>query len=138
MNSQKLITGGIVGGIALFLLGWVFFGILLKDFFADNGSPASANMVWWALALGNLLLGFLLAYVLSKANIRSAGTGAATGLVVGLLMSAGFNLIRYAVSVEIIAKKVIAADVAAITVMWTIAGAIVGWVLGSGKRVAVV
>lgn len=135
MNSQKLAVGGIAGGITFFLLGWVFFGMLLKDFFADNGSPSSTDMVWWALILGNLLLGFLLAYILGKANVVTAGGGAGTGFVVGLLMSIGVNLIMYATTTHPVARKALAADAATLTVMWTIAGAVVGWIY-SRKKVA--
>lgn len=135
MNSQKFFLGGIAGGVVFFLLGWVSFGMLLKDFFASNGrpGPADGQMVWWALALGNLLLGFLLAYILGKANIVTAGGGAATGFVIGLLMSVGINLIMYATATTPIPRRVYAVDAATLTVMWTIAGAIVGWVRGMGS-----
>jgi len=37
MNSQKFLVGGIVAGILFFLLGYVFYGLLLKSFFDENG-----------------------------------------------------------------------------------------------------
>jgi hypothetical protein len=33
MNVKNFIIGGIVGGIVNFLLGWIIYGMLLKDFF---------------------------------------------------------------------------------------------------------
>jgi len=135
MNSQKLILGGIVGGVVFFLLGWLLFGTLFKDFFTENGGTAMKDPpVFWALILGNLFLGFLLAYILGRANVGSAGGGAGTGFVVGLLMSAGVNLIMYATSATPMETKVIGAHVACIVVMWTITGAVVGWVLGMRKK----
>lgn len=132
MNSQKFFVGGIVGGIVYFLLGWVFFGILFKDTF-----PQPTNMIWWALVLGNLLLGFLLAYILGKAGASTPGRGAGVGFVVGLLMSVGVTLIDYATSNAPMSNKAMAENVASLTIMWTIAGAIVGWVKGMSKKTVV-
>jgi len=129
MNSQKFIVGGIVGGIVLFLLSWVFFGMLFKDTF-----PQPTNMIWWALILGNLILGFLISYILGKANASSAGSGAGIGFTVGLLMSVGVTLIDYATSNSPMSNKAMGANVCSLTVMWTIAAAVVGWVRGMSKK----
>ena len=139
MNSQKFLLGGIVGGIVYFLLGYLCYGLLLKDFFEKNGGPATNmdNMVWWALVVGNLFSGFLLAYILSKAGVSSAGSGASIGFVVGLLMGLAFDLIMYGVT-KTPALKAVAADVAVSAVMSAIAGALVGAVLGSGKKTVAV
>jgi hypothetical protein len=137
MNSQKFVVGGVVGGIAYFLLGWVIYGMLLKNFMASNTAPglmrADSDLIWWALAVGNLALGFLLAYVIGKGS-ASAGSGAGTGFVLGLLVTLGFDLIMYATSTTATSLKVIAADVAASTVMSSIVGAIVGAVMGMSKK----
>jgi hypothetical protein len=140
MNSQKFIVGGIVGGIVYFILGWLIFGMLLKDFMASNASSgtmrADADIVWWALIVGNLCLGFLLAYVIGKSG-ASAGKGAAVGFVLGLLVSLGYDLIMYATSTVMTSLKGVAADVAATVVMSTITGAVVGYVLGMSKKTVV-
>ena len=97
MNSQKFIVGGVVGGIVNFILGWLVYGMLLKDFMASNASSgimrADSDMIWWALIVGNLCVGFLLAYVIGKGGAASAAKGAAVGFVVGLLVSLGYDLI---------------------------------------------
>ena len=93
MNSQKFVAGGIVGAIVYFVLGYVFYGMLLKSFFDNNGMAVNMDaMVWWAMIVSNLAAGFLFAYVLSKANVSTAGGGAAVGFIVGLLMSLSFDL----------------------------------------------
>src|SRR5262249_40924524 len=138
MNSQKFIVAGIAGGIVNFLLGWLIYGMLLKDFMASNMTAgvmrADSDMIWWALIVGNLSMGFLLAYVIGKSSSVSAGQGAGVGFVVGLLVCLGYDLIMYATSTIMTSLKGVAADVAATAVMSAIAGAVVGWVLGMSKK----
>jgi hypothetical protein len=51
MNLQKIAIASIAGVIVKFFPGFLFVGILLKDFFSENGGPAGNpdTMVWWAL-----------------------------------------------------------------------------------------
>jgi hypothetical protein len=138
MNSQKFIVGGIVGGIVYLILGWLIYGMLLKDFMASNASSGTmrpdSDIVWWALIVGNLCMGFLLAYVVGKGSAASAAKGAAVGFVLGLLVSLGYDLIMYATSTVMTSLKGLAADVAVSAVMSAITGAVVGWVLGMSKK----
>lgn len=138
MNSQKFIIGGIVGGIAFFLLGWVIYGMLLKDFMSSNVASgtmrADSDMIWWALVVGNLAMGFLLAYVIGKGGAISAGKGAGTGFVLGLLISLSYDLTTYATSTTLTSLKAVAADVAVMAVMGAIGGAVVGLVMGMSKK----
>ena len=134
MNLQKTIVGGIVAGILYFLLGYVFYGLLLKDFFATNGMAVDMDaMVWWALIVGNLAGGLLLAYILGKAGASTAAAGAGIGFVVGLLMSLSWDLIMYATG-HGMSTTGIAADVAVSAVMSAIVGAVVAAVMGMGKK----
>jgi hypothetical protein len=137
MNSQKFIVGGIVGGIVFFLLGWLIYGMLLKDFMANNLSTsmrADADTIWWALILGQIAGGFLLAYVIGKAGATSAGAGAGVGFIVGLLVCLSYDLTMYGVSTTIVSLKGLAADVAVSAVMGAIVGGVVGWVMGMSKK----
>jgi hypothetical protein len=138
MNAQKFLLGGIVGGIIYFLLGYVFYGLLLKKFFDENGMVADMDkFVWWAMIAGNLAGGFLLAYILGKAKTSTVGAGAGTGFIVGLLMSLSFDLIMYGIGHGMTTKG-IAADVAVSAVITAIAGAVIGGVLGMGKKAVAV
>ncbi len=139
MNSQKFVVGGLAGGIVYFLLGWLIYGMLLKDFMTNNmwaaGSMrADADTIWWALIVGQLAGGFFLAYVLGKANANSAGSGAGIGFILGLLVCLSFDLTMYGVSTTVTSLKGLAADVAASAVISAVAGAVVGWVLGMSKK----
>jgi hypothetical protein len=136
MNSQKFLVGGIVGGIVFFLLGYVFYGLLLKDFFATNGMAANMDtMIWWAMIVGNLVSGFLIAYILGKANVSSPLAGAGVGFVVGLLMSASFDLINYGIGHGMTLKGVFA-DIFVGAVIAAITGAVIGSLMRSKKAIA--
>ncbi|MDB5224158.1 MAG: hypothetical protein JWN83_2825 [Chitinophagaceae bacterium] len=139
MNTKNFLIGGIVGGVVFFLLGWLFYGNLFAGYFKDH--PGSATNVertmeqfqWWALILGNLLAGFLLAYVFSKSGVASLSSGLVTGLVLGLLFSASIDLIMYATT-NTMSKHIVAADIGITTVMWGITGAVVGAILSAMNK----
>ncbi len=135
MNTKKFLIGGIVGGIVYFLLGYLFYGNLLSDFFMKNAGSATGvsramdQFVWWALALGNVLGGCLLSYVFVKSNVNSVASGLATGAVVGVFTSGSYDLIMYATS-NLMTTRGVLGDIGTFTVMSAITGAVVGWVCG--------
>ena len=142
MKTNKFLVGGIIGGIANFLLGWLVWGTLLMSFMKDHTTEAGkavmradADMIWWALIAANLVLGFLLAFILGKAGAKSAGAGAGIGAVVGLLMSGAFDLFNYAF-MNLSDTTGMAVDVLASMVVSAIVGAIIGWVNGMGSKAA--
>lgn len=141
MNTNKFVIGGIIGGVAYFILGWLIYGMLLMSFMLEHSNNSSgvfrseADMIWWAMIAGNLAMGFLLSYILNKANVNSVSAGATTGAMVGLLFSAAIDLIIYA-QVNLWDTTAMAVDVAASTVMSAIVGAVIGWYLGMGKKTA--
>jgi hypothetical protein len=133
MNT-KILVGGIVGGIVYFLLGWLFYGTLCTDFFRNNMGSATGvdrgpeNMIFWSLILGNLFAGLLLSYVFARiSNISSAGSGAWTGGVIGLLTAAAIDFIMYGTT-NIYTMKGVFADIAIFTVMSALAGAAIAMV----------
>lgn len=139
MDIKKLLFGGIVGGLLYFLLGWLVYGMLLMDFM-KNHPGITANIdrvepVMLYLIIGNLAMGFMLAYVFVKSNISSLAGGLVTGGIIGLLVCVGVDSVIYATT-TIASRTGIAADVAAFTVISAITGACVGLVMGMGKKTA--
>ncbi len=140
MDSKKLLIGTLVGGIALFLLGYLFYGLLLMNFFTQHShAPAGADkamsdIIWWALILGNFVTGALLTYVILKAgNASSIGKAAGIAATVGLLTTLGTDLVRYATA-NSFDHTALLADVVVFTIMTAITGGIIGAVLGMGKK----
>ncbi|MFM6926518.1 MAG: hypothetical protein ACKOU7_13510 [Ferruginibacter sp.] len=139
MDIKKLLMGGITGGVLFFLLGWLIYGILLMNFMTSHpgiaGNIARPEPDFLYLIIGNLAMGFLMAFIFIKANVNSMTTGFITAAVIGLLMGVGYDCMAYATS-TILSRTGMAADVAASTVMSALTGAIVGAVLGMGKKTA--
>ena len=78
MGTNKILISGLVSGIAVFLLGYLFYGVIFMNTMEGMTGTATGvmremdAMVWWALIVGNLIWGFLLAYIFGMwANIST-------------------------------------------------------------------
>ena len=142
MNTKNFLVGGLVGGVLYFLLGWLFYGNLMHQYFMDHPGTATnvdrmdADFVWWSLALGNLLFGFLLAYVFAKSGVATLVSGLITGGIVGLLACAAIDFTMYGTT-NIASKSMVAADIAVFTVISAIVGAVIGAVNGMMNKTTV-
>lgn len=127
--STKAFIGGLLGGLVYFLVGWLVYGILMKDAMGSMPcmrTPETMSMIW--ILVGNMFSGLLLGYLLSNmAGASSAKGGATAGLVIGLLFSAGYDCIMYGTTTMMDSPTGIAMDVVLSGVMSAIAGAVVGW-----------
>ena len=136
MKTSKLLMAGVAGGVTYFILGFLLYGLLLMDFFTRNATVnvSRENMVWWSLILGNLLLGFLLAYVFGKwANIKTFMGGLTGGAIFGILFAGGLDFTMHGTS-DMMTMTGILVDIVVNTVMIAITGGVVGLVLGMGKE----
>ena len=138
MNTGKIIISGLVGGVVIFLIGGLLYGLLLADFFTANigtatgVEKASPNVP--LLVVGNLLFGVVLAVIFGRwAGIKTPSTGATAGAVIGFLFFLANSLTLLAVwnvytPVSAIADAVVAA------VMFGAGGAVIGYMLGRGEK----
>ncbi|MEZ4899212.1 MAG: hypothetical protein R2806_20375 [Saprospiraceae bacterium] len=139
MGANKILISGLVSGIAVFLLGYLFYGVIFMN--TMEGMTGSATgvmremdaMVWWALIVGNLLWGFLLAYIFGMwAGIFTFMGGLKGGAIIGLLATGAFDLTMYATSnITTLGGSIL--DIVIFTVIMGIAGGVAGWMLGRGK-----
>lgn len=139
MNTKNFIPASIAGGLVYFFMGWLIYGMLLTDFMMNNQGSATgvmraeAEMVWWALILGNLMNGFLLSFIFTRVgNINTAAAGAKTGAWLGFFMASGFDLMMYATSNTLTLNGAFA-DIAAFTLISAIAGVVVATVVAKAK-----
>jgi hypothetical protein len=139
MNSNKFLLSGIAGAFVIFILGYLTYGMLLTDFMKNHAGTATGvsknpnEFIIWVIIIANILYGFLLAYIFSKAGISSVGNGFAAGALIGLLTSSSTDCISYATS-NLLSPSGMAADIIAFTIIAGIAGVAVAWVRGMGKK----
>ncbi len=133
--DKKFIFGGLAGGVAYFLLGWVIYGMLLKDAMAGwaGSDPISMKETpdFLHLIIGNMFIGFFLSYVFTKwAGVKSLMGGLMAGATIGLFVTAGFDFTFFATSNAFNFTGVIM-DTITGTVMFGLTGAVVGGLLGA-------
>lgn len=102
MTTQRILVGTVVGGIVLFLLGYLMFGIVFADFFRTNAGTATGvermplNLV--PIGIGQLAAAAALTLILNWAGVKGIGQGATIGGVVGLLFFLGVDLTMFGTS----------------------------------------
>lgn len=141
MNT-KVLLAALAGGVAFFLLGWLVFGILLdpyyKSMMTEQGVAAQrgqSDMILWAVALSNLVYGFLLALIYHRwASISTFQSGAIAGAIISFLITLSFDLGMYAMFTLWTGGAGLIVDPLANAVVGGIAGGVVGWALGFGGR----
>jgi uncharacterized membrane protein YbaN (DUF454 family) len=134
MKTNKILIGGVAGGVTFFFLGWLVYGILLNSYMVANLNQCAAKpmgeMTWWAMILSNLTLGLLISLVFSWSNTRGVRDGAKVAAILGLLMAASFDLSSYSMSNLFNNITALVIDVLVYTVLVTIVGVVVALVMG--------
>ena len=127
MKTKNFLGSGIAGGIANFLLGWLFYGIIFKDTFPQPDESSNTMMF---IALGSLTFGLFIAYIFTKwAQISTVTSGAKAGAVIGLFISLFYNFFGMAMNSDA-SYQMFATDLGISIVMTAITGAIIGFVNG--------
>lgn len=136
MKAKNSIIATLVGTVSLFLLGWIFYGMLLMDFNMKNAGSATgvmreeSEMVWWALILGNVVQAYFLVYIFERwENVNSFVSGLKGGAVIGFLLGLGFNLVMYATS-NMMNLTAALVDPFVSMAMMGITGGLIGIILG--------
>jgi hypothetical protein len=130
MNVKNFIIGGIVGGIVDFLLGWLIYGIVLKDTFPSEDG-AKENMLF--IFLGCLAFGFLISYVFAQSQgISKCVPGIKLAAGIALFMSLSTNFFMN-MTKETIDVKLLIIDVVASMVIASFVGASIAVVNGKMK-----
>ena len=134
MDTKRLIIGTIVGGIVLYILGYLIWELVFADFFAANAGSATGvyrdNPVIWALALGTLSYAALLTLAIgTRGGSTTIVDGLKIGAIVGFLMWFGSDFIHYGIA-NIANLTATIADSLLELVRAGISGAIIAAVLG--------
>ncbi len=130
MNTKTLIAA-VAGWLTLFLTGGLVYELLLGDFFTVEVSRDPANLLY--IVPGELVFGYLLAWVLSCCGTSTVVDGAKNGALIGFLIALGYGLIMYgATTVGDLTQYL--ADAVVWAVRYACAGAVIGWWYGRGAE----
>lgn len=116
MNVKNFIVLGIVAGIADFLLGWLFYGIL----FHDEMGGVNPDMTY--ITVGCFAFGFLFSLLFTRAGIASMASGVTSGALLGLFYSLASD--SFMMAHEPYEMKMMLTDIAIMVVTGAIIGAI--------------
>ncbi len=131
MDMKRLLTGTIVGGVLLFALGYLFYEMLLADFFAANAGSATdvwrETPIYGALVAGELMMAALVTIAIDKMGASSMAAGAKVGAILGFMVWFSVDFIYYGLSnmsnltatmadpvVEIVRVGIVGAAIAAV------------------------
>ena len=137
MENKKIIWGGLAGGLTFFLLGWLIYGVLMKNYFQSIMAAGIYKEIpdFPFLILGNVLMGFMYAVVIGCwAKATSPSDGAKKGFLFAILLSAGYDFIMYSTSNIMTSMGGMFCDIFVTVIMGTIVGAVVTMVMSSSQK----
>ncbi len=126
MNTKTLIAG-LAGGASLFLMGSLFYFLLLPDFFDTSIANQSPLIV--PIVLGELVFGILLAMVFTRSGVSSLNDGAKAGAMIGALVALANGLILFGALDGGNTLTQLLVDAVVWGVRWGVAGAVIGKLL---------
>jgi hypothetical protein len=102
MNMKRFAVAALVGGITMWVVGYLIWGLVFADFFAANTGSATGvirdAILLWATALGTLSFAVLVTLAVNSADGSSVGEGFKIGATVGFLVWLSADFITYGVT----------------------------------------
>src|SRR5262249_20764356 len=99
MDAKRFVVGTLVGGVVIFVVGYLIFTVIFGSFYAANAGSATgvdrSSVLMWAVALGSFAYAALVIYAMgNRGGSFSIGAGIKIGAIVGFLLwlSADFTL----------------------------------------------
>ncbi|MBK6342758.1 MAG: hypothetical protein IPF41_09260 [Flavobacteriales bacterium] len=139
MNT-KVVLAALAASVAAFLLGWGIFGIALHSYSEaamnkfEGFMKAEENWSWLSLIAANVAYGCMMAFIMWRMGITSAKAALLPGFIIGLLLTANFDLMMHAMSNLFYERMFIVVDAIAGGVLAALTAAVAGLVLGSGSK----
>ena len=134
--DAKILKGTVFGGIVYFLLGWLVYGILMADFSLTNYNQCmnrpSADMIWWAIILSNLIYALFLTLVLKWSGAKGWMDGLKTGALFGLLFASAIDFSYHSMTTMFNSVGAMMVDIMVSVVLAAIIGTVI--VLTWGKK----
>jgi hypothetical protein len=101
VDTKRFLTGTIVGGIVLYIVGYLIFSMAFASFYAANTGSATGvdreSEVMWAVVLGAFAYAALICYTMGRRGVSGLGEGFMVGAIVGFLLWACADFTLYGV-----------------------------------------
>ena len=136
MDTKKILIGGIIGSVVYFFLGWLVYGILLKETLAipeEMSAVIEYSADEWKMSfmiISCLAQGWFLAFIFNRwAGISTFIGGAKGGVIIGAFISVivGTSMLSM-YKFGSVPNLVI--DVVANAICMGLTGGVIGWYLG--------
>lgn len=98
MKIQKLAIGAIAATVVLFLLDWLWYGMIMKDSMNDTNARPEPDFMWLTISYIIFSVAFVSIYLAWSGGSSKVSAGLNFGLWTGILIGLGLNLTWFAVS----------------------------------------
>ena len=132
MGAQRFLTATVVGGVTLFMVGGLVYGLALASAYPATDIDREVPLWLW-LALSQLVWGALLTVIIGKwPGASTPGGGFKAAAIVGFMLSIAFGLGFYSMTtLPISVMSYIDPFISAL--YFGMGGTAVGWSLGRGS-----
>ena len=128
--NKNFVMATITGGITLWVLSFLIYGVLLADFFANDA--INPEPIMWAVTLGQLLSAAFLAIILGWKGVANAREGFQAGAIIGAVMGLAFGLMLYGTILGMHTMATLLGDTVVSLVVYGVGGAAIAMVLNRG------
>jgi uncharacterized membrane protein len=134
--NRRFVLAALAGMVTIAVIGGLLYGVVFASLFRANivdlDAMKNPPAFGW-IALSHVPFGILLALVVSWRGVLSMRGGAIAGALLGFLMAASYDLSQFGTTRHWTLQLTLVEPFIAM-VMVAIAGAVVGFVLGTSKR----
>ena len=139
MDASKLLVSTIIGAVAMFVSGFLIFGLLLPAIGMDPPvhdciTPEDQQSIIWPI-LSNLGWGFLVSYIFIKwAGISTFKTGFKAGATLGFILGLLFAIAFVSSLNNVYDNTMFPVAAIGFAIIMGLGGGAIGWNLGRGKE----
>ena len=134
---KRVLLSTLGGAVTTFLFGWLVMGLvfasLMKEMMETAGSCFTAEPGMVFIALANVTICLLFSLLFVKMNVSTFKSGLLHGAWITFLMIVWYDVWMLA-TMDFMQPKFMVFDVIGNTIIGTLGGGVIGWILGKVKE----
>ncbi len=131
MKIQKLAIAAVAGTVFLFLIDWLWYGMIMKDSMSMTGARPMPDFMWLVISYIVFSVAFVSIYGSWNGGGSKVNSGLNFGLWVGLMVGLAMNLMWYATTTLVTLNQALMDSVYSI-VKFILLGIVIAYVAGGG------